>query len=263
MTKIWLKLNGILVKRLWLKTKSNLLSKLTLVWRQPLPSAVLRSRQRAGLRSWSSACGPRKRARCGRDRAEQWLSLPPPGAALAKFTTWSLKGVVGTLGTYPGRGLGQRESQPARILGTNHRLKCCRSPTLLTEANAVRSTVFNDRNLSSTDCRGSKGSSFKAVRTEGRSQEGTRWGRRGFNLLAPLRNLTTKSCFPTDLPSTASWCVAIAATYTLRVEGDSLRSNPSCRKESTTKIGHLRKVFPAGRTTNRRTGSTSACKRVL
>ncbi len=45
----------------------------------------------------------------------------------------------------------------------------------------MRSTVFNDRNLSSTDCRGSKGSSFKAVRTEGRSQEkwntGTRPGK--------------------------------------------------------------------------------------
>ncbi len=64
--------------------------------------------------------------------------------------------------------------------------------------------------------------------------------RRIFNLLAPLRNLMTRSCFPTDLPSTASWCAAIAATYTLRVEGDSLRSNPSCRKESTTAIGHLR-----------------------
>ncbi len=31
MTKIWLKLNGILFKRLWLKLNQNLLSKLTLV----------------------------------------------------------------------------------------------------------------------------------------------------------------------------------------------------------------------------------------
>jgi len=30
--------------------------------------------------------------------------------------------------------------------------------------------------------------------------------------------------------------MAIAATYTLRVEGDSLHSNPSCRKESTALI---------------------------
>ncbi len=148
---------------------------------------------------------------------------------------------MGTLGTYPGRGLRTTWELP----GPNSRHEsltenACRSPILLTEANAVRSTVFNNRNLSSTDCRGSKGSSFKAVRTEGRSQEGTRWGCGGFNLLAPLRNLMTKSCFPTDLPSTASWCAAIAATYTLRVEGDSLLSNPSYRKESTTAIGHLR-----------------------
>ncbi len=32
---------------------------------------------------------------------------------------------------------------------------------------------------------------------------------------------------------------AIAATYTFKVEGDSLRSNLSCRKESTTPIVHL------------------------
>ncbi len=156
------------------------------------------------------------------------------------LTTWSLKGVVGTLDTYPGRGLRTTWELPG--LNSRHESSTentCRSPTLLTMANAARSTVFNDRNLSSTDCRGSKGSPLKADRTKGRSQEVTRWGRRGFNLLAPLRNLMTKSCFPTDLPSTASWCASIAKTYTLRVEGDSLRSNPSCRKESTTAIGHL------------------------
>ncbi len=38
----------------------------------------------------------------------------------------------------------------------------------------------------------------------------------GFNLLAPLRNLTIRSCFPRDQPSTAS-CI------TFKVEGDSLR----------------------------------------
>ncbi len=158
-----------------------------------------------------------------------------------KFTTWSLKGMVGTLGTYPGRGLRTTWESPG--LNSRHESsteKACRSPTLLTVANAVRSTVFSDRNLSSTDCRGSNGAPLKADRTEERSQEGTRWGRRGFSLLAPLRNLMTRSCFPRDLPSTASRCAAIAATYTLRVEGDSLRSNPSCRKESTTAIGHLR-----------------------
>ncbi len=59
-----------------------------------------------------------------------------------------------------------------------------------------------------------------------------------FNHLAPLRNLMTKSCFPTDLPFTESRCAAIVAT--LRVEGDSRRSNPSCKKKSTILIGHLR-----------------------
>ncbi len=53
-------------------------------------------------------------------------------------------------------------------------------------------------------------------------------------------NLTMRSCFPRDRSSTASWWAAIAATYTFKVEGDSLRSNLSCRKESTTPIVHLR-----------------------
>ncbi len=140
-----------------------------------------------------------------------------------------------------GRGLRTKwESPDLNCRNESSTENACRSPILLTEANAMRSTVFNDIRLSSTDCRGSKGSCFKAVRTKGRSQEGTRWGHRGLNLLVPLRNLMTKSCFPTDLSSTASWCVAIAGTYTLRVEGDSLRSNSYWRKESMTMIGHLR-----------------------
>ncbi len=73
-----------------------------------------------------------------------------------------------------------------------------------------------------------------------RSQEGTRGGLEGFILLAPFRNLTMRSCFPRDRPSTASWWAAIAATYTFKVEGDSLRSNLSRRKKSTTPIVHLR-----------------------
>ncbi len=129
-----------------------------------------------------------------------------------------------------------RVSQP-RILGTNCQPKMPAGPLpSWPKPMQLRSIVVNDRNVSSTDCRGSKGSSFKAARTE----RVTRGGRRWFNLLAPLRNLMTKSCFPTNLPSTASWCAAIVATYTLRVEGDSPRSNPSCRKESTTLIRHLR-----------------------
>ncbi len=85
-----------------------------------------------------------------------------------------------------------------------------------------------------------KGPLWSPARTIERSQEGTRGGLEGFILLAPFRDLTMRSCFPRDRPSTASWWAAIAATYTFKVEGDSLRSNLSCRKESTTPIVHLR-----------------------
>ncbi len=108
------------------------------------------------------------------------------------------------------------------------------------EVSAVRSAVLRDRNLSSTESSGSKGPLWSPARTIERSQEGTRGGLEGFILLAPFRNLKMRSCFPRDRPSTASWWAAIAATYTFKVEGDSLRSNLSCRKESTTPIVHLR-----------------------
>ncbi len=97
-----------------------------------------------------------------------------------RFTSGSLKGVVGTLGTYPGWGL--------RIMwesvGPNSRHdslteNACRSPTLLVEASAVKSTVFIDRVLGSADCIGSKGVLCDAVSTRGRSQEDTGFGRRG------------------------------------------------------------------------------------
>ncbi len=108
------------------------------------------------------------------------------------------------------------------------------------EVSAVRSAVLRDRNFSSTESSGSKGPLWSPARMIERSQEGTRGGLEGFILLAPFRNLTMRSCFPRDRPSTASWWAAIAATYTFKVEGDSLRSNLSCRKESTTPIVHLR-----------------------
>ncbi len=97
-----------------------------------------------------------RKARTGQSRAMAG-SASSRGSA-CKFTTWSLKGVVGTLGTYPGRGLRTTWELP----GPNSRHEsstenACRSPTLLTVANAARSTVFSDRNLSSTDCRGSRG----------------------------------------------------------------------------------------------------------
>ncbi len=80
------------------------------------------------------------------------------------------------------------------------------------EANAIRSRVFIERNFSSTDCKGSNGTCCSALSTRDGSQEGIEGGRRGFNLLAPLRNPMTRSCFPTDFPSMGTWLAAIAAT---------------------------------------------------
>ncbi len=110
-----------------------------------------------------------RKARTGQSRAMAG-SASSRGSA-CKFTTWSLKGMVGTLGTYPGRGLRTTwESAGPNSRHESSTENACRSPTLLTVANAERSTVFKDRNLSSTDCRGSKGAPLKAARTEGRSQ---------------------------------------------------------------------------------------------
>ncbi len=63
-----------------------------------------------------------------------------------------------------------------------------------------------------TDSSSSTGPLCSPARTIERSQEGTRGGLGRCNLLAPLRNLTMRSCFPRNRPSTASWCAVIAAT---------------------------------------------------
>ncbi len=97
-----------------------------------------------------------------------------------------------------------------------------------------------DTNHQPTVSKGSNRPCCSSLSIRDRSQEGIGGGRGGFNILAPLRNLMTQSCFPTDFPFTGSWLAAIAATWTLRVEGDSLRSNPCCKKDSTTLIGHFR-----------------------
>ncbi len=51
-----------------------------------------------------------------------------------------------------------------------------------------------------------------------RSMEGTSGGLGGFNLMAPLRNLTV-SCFLRDRPSTELWWAKIAAPYTFQGRG--------------------------------------------
>ncbi len=150
---------------------------------------------------------------------------------------------------------GQRESQPARILGTNRRPKMLAGP--LPSWPMPRGALSSRQKLKLYWLQRLKGGPPQG-RGPGEIPRGYQVRARGFNLLAPLRNLMTRSCFPRDLPSTASWCAAIA-TYTLRVEGDSLRSNPSCRKEARLRSG-IYGGPPGGENTNRRTGSTSACK---
>ncbi len=55
------------------------------------------------------------------------------------------------------------------------------------------------------DClQGSNWPCCSALSTRDRSQEGIEGDRGGFNLLTPLRNLMTQSCFPTNFPSTGS-----------------------------------------------------------
>lgn len=119
-----------------------------------------------------------------------------------RLTTWSLKGVVGTLDMYPGLGL----RMTGELASPN-----CRNASLT--KNAVRSAVLRDTILISTHCKGSKCALCRTVKTRERSQEGMRRGRGGFNLLALLMNLMIKSSFPRDLPCTASW---IAATYNFK-----------------------------------------------
>ncbi len=166
-----------------------------------------------------------------------------------KFTTWSLKGMVGTLGTYPGRGLRTTwESAGPNSRHESSTENACRSPTLLTVANAERSTVFRDRNLSSTDCRGSNGAPLKADRTEGRSQEGTRWGRGGFSLLAPLRNLMTRSSFHQRL--TVYYIVMCGNSGDIHFEGGGRQPSlqPILQKRKHDCDRASTGVLPAGRT---------------
>lgn len=104
------------------------------------------------------------------------------------------------------------------------------------EVRAVRNAIFKDRNISPTDSSDSKGDLCSPARTTERSKEGMWNGLGVFHLLAPLRKLMIRPCSPTDLPFTGSWCIAIAATYTFKVEGGSLHFNLSCRKENTVLI---------------------------
>ncbi len=77
----------------------------TSAWRQPSLSADHRNRQGAAQSFWSSGLRSTymRNALTGHSNAKAG-SASSEGSA-CRFTTWSRKGVVGTLGTYPGRGL--------------------------------------------------------------------------------------------------------------------------------------------------------------
>ncbi len=109
----------------------------------------------------------------------------------------------------------------------------CRSPTLLMEVSMTRCTVLNDRNLSSPESCGSKGALRSPARTTERSQRRHDLG--AFNLLATRRNLMIRSCFPRIFHH----YIVMRRTYTFKVDGESLRSNFSCMKKSTTLTVHL------------------------
>jgi len=108
--------------------------------------------------------------------------------------------------------------------------------TCLIDASANRRAVFSERGLRLIDWSGSKGGPFKAPRTVERSNGGTEGGLEGLILLVPFRNLTTRSFLTNDWPATRTWCAAMAATYTLSVDGERPASNSFCRNERTTNI---------------------------
>ncbi len=83
-------------------------------WSWHSPSASLRGRQRAGLRSWIFASCQRSISMLRRDKAQLGLGLPPPGATLASSPPGS-EGSSGNLGHIAGPGpqdyLGIRRSK--------------------------------------------------------------------------------------------------------------------------------------------------------
>jgi len=133
-----------------------------------------------------------------------------PIESACKFITWSQKGVVGTLGTYP------RHNLLTEILEVILSLK---------------RAVFRDKIFSSTYSSGSKWALCRPESTPERSQEGIRYGLGGSSLLTPLRNLMIRLCFPSDLLSI--------------VRGKPLKSSAGCTSSLRKKV--LPQGNPAGR----------------
>ncbi len=173
----------------------------TSVWRQTSLFADFRGRQRAAQSFWSSGFGPRICAMLLRDTVTLRQDLPPPRAVLAgsppdRRRTWLERWARIQAGVSR-----QCESIPARTQGTLCLPKTLGGPRAFDGSERC----LADRNFSFTESSGSKGPLWSPARMIERSQEGTRGILEGFILLAPFRNLTMRSCYPRDRPSTASW----------------------------------------------------------
>ncbi len=114
----------------------------------------------------------------------------------------------------------------------------CRSPTRLTNAKANRRAVLSDRGRRSADWSSSNGGPQRALRTVDKSQFGTVWGWGRFNLLALLRNLTTRLFLPADWGCVRVWFAAMAATYTSSVDGMRPLSGSFCKKVRMDDMSH-------------------------
>lgn len=135
------------------------------------------------------------RAQTGHRKTAFGGSSPTPdsGAKANKVIgrfTWKAESLLGRK-----KGLGH-------IVTPNPTDRAQSSLTRFADAITRRKAVLQDSHLRSTQPKGSDRGEHKASRTTGRSHEGTRTACRGRNQRAPLRNLPTKACDPTDQPST-------------------------------------------------------------
>ncbi len=140
----------------------------------------------------------------GTSKARTALAGSPLGPRREKWETWahSRAGATGLSG-----------NPPVQTLGMNRRQKMHAGPQPSWWRLVQAGVEFSFCEKLQLNClQGSNWPCCSALSTRDRSQEGIEGGRRGFNLLAPLRNLMTQSCFPTNFPSTGSWLAAIIAT---------------------------------------------------
>ncbi|XDV37209.1 hypothetical protein PO909_006849, partial [Leuciscus waleckii] len=95
------------------------------------------------------------------------------------------------------------------------------------------------RFFASADSSGSKGASANPSSTIARSQVGILERAAGLILRAPRRKRTTRWCFPKGPSPIGEWKAAMAATYTLSVDGVRPAEKRSWRNSSTEATGQL------------------------